>query len=354
MHVDDLNADKYLAAFLHGSKNPSDKLLLKQKFRYIECIIRFLNLYCQNELGSGEVDIEKVILWANSPFFENMMARSCRSTDTVYKMLEHDILAGVPLYRLLNISEHLQKVLEQDHIETLQKRLVEDAEKYPCLKCIWFDQRAFSLGTIESCGRPLGNGEYGRRDGFNNYKYTHSCRFCTTINAIPESIQQMLGKKRSYYVEGKLIGETLAYEDLNKQIEEKREKWNDFYEHLDNSVIPASFEKLNIKELRQQLNDDPFSDLARVFGGRQSLNQMITNLQEGLLVKAMIEFVEIYAQTEIGSDYTADIAKIAEFAFRNRRKRTKNFSDEEDVYTWLEEKMANDELNISVFCTRKE
>ena len=81
---------------------------------------------------------------------------------------------------------------------------------------------------------------------------------------------------------------------------------------------------------------------------------MITNLQEGLLVKAMIEFVEIYAQTEIGSDYTADIAKIAEFAFRNKRKRTMAFDSEENVYAWLEEKMVDNELDISVFCTRKE
>ena len=59
----------------------------------------------------------------------------------------------------------------------------------------------------------------------------------------------------------------------------------------------------------------------------------------------MIKFVEIYAQTEIGSNYVADIAKIAEYVNNNKF----NFDSKDKVYKYLENQIY-DGFNITKFC----
>lgn len=340
MNLDDANYFEPFAARLYGKKELKENTKLKRKFLYMEGIIRFLNLYCQNELGSGRVNIQKVCLWVNSPWFENHMLWSLRNIHDVYRYLEQDILNNVPLYRLLDISDHLRGLLERDHIEALQQEMMQEAEKYPCLKCIWYNNQMISLGALSSCDRPTSRGEfYPHRSGYLEIHRVHSCQYCTTIDAVPEKIEKMQLSSRSQRRDG----------DIEERISACRERWQKKYDALDNSVIPSSFETMDLATLKKQIEDNPFSDFARVCNYKQSYTDIYRNLQEAMVLEAMIEFVEIYAKTELGSNYIADIAKIAEYVYKKRPSNKLNFATKDDIYKWLEDMILAGE-DITSFC----
>lgn len=71
VELDGFNEFSMVGSMLNGKKLTSHQIL-ERKFLYIEGLIRFLELYAQNEIGNAEVDIEKVALWVNSPYFENV------------------------------------------------------------------------------------------------------------------------------------------------------------------------------------------------------------------------------------------------------------------------------------------
>lgn len=339
MNLDDANYFEPLAARLYGKKELKENTKLKRKFLYMEGIIRFLNLYCQNELGSGRVNIQKVCLWVNSPWFENHMLWSLRNIHDVYRYLERDILNNVPLYRLLDISDHLRGILERDHIEALQQEMMQEAEKYPCLKCIWYYIKMTSLGVISECERPSSSEFRLNRDRYLNIHRVHSCQYCTTIDTVPEKIKKMQLPSRSQRCDG----------DIEERISACRERWQKKYDALDNAVIPSSFETMDLAALKKQIEEKPFSDFARVCNYKQPYTDIYRNLQEAMILEAMIEFVEIYAKTEIGTSYIADIAKIAEYVYKKRSSNKLNFATKDDIYKWLEDMILAGE-DITRFC----
>lgn len=345
MQVDDLNYASDLSAFMRSKKKLKPHTMLKRKCLYIEGIIRFLNLYCTNELGSGEVDITKVCLWVNSPWFENNMTWSIRNLDDVYRYLENDILAGVPLYRLLRISDHLRFILERDHIETLQESLLKDAEKTPCLKCIWYDSSVTQLGSTSACKRPSTGLSDVRNPGYFHIDKVRACKFCTTAyDDLPSSITDILKKTELHH--RKL--------EIEESITKRRDKWLKKFSRLDNSVIPIEFETMDLEELRRKIYDNPALDLGRVFNNKQAYSDIYRNLQEGMIVEAMIEFIEVYAKSEIGTDFIADISKVSEWVYSKREGNEKlNFISKEEIYRYLEDLVVNG-FDILEFCKRSE
>lgn len=337
MNLDDANYFEPFAARLYGKKELKENTKLKRKFLYMEGIIRFLNLYCQNELGSGRVNIQKVCLWVNSPWFENHMLWSLRNIHDVYRYLEQDILNNVPLYRLLDISDHLRGLLERDHIEALQQEMMQEAEKYPCLKCIWYYNKMTSLGALSSCERPTSRGEfYTHRSGYLEIHRVHSCQYCTTMDTVPEKIKKM----DSVQQYGGSIEQRIAVCKL---------RWQKKYNALDNSVIPSYFETMDLATLKKQIEENPFSDFSRVFNNKQAYADIYRNLQEAMVLEAMIEFIEIYAKTELGSNYSTDIAKIAEYVYKKRSSNKLNFATKDDIYKWLEDMVLAGE-DMTSFC----
>lgn len=68
-----------------------------------------------------------------------------------------------------------------------------------------------------------------------------------------------------------------------------------------------------------------------------------------MMLEAMIKFVEIYAQIELGSDYQADIGKIAKYV----DKTNFTFTSYNEMYEYLENLMI-DGFDMTKFCKRKE
>lgn len=81
---------------------------------------------------------------------------------------------------------------------------------------------------------------------------------------------------------------------------------------------------------------------------------MRLNLQKGLFLECMIKFIEIYAQTELGSDYIADISKIAKWVenYSGRVTNVFKFQSREEIYEYLENQML-DGMDIRKFCKIK-
>ena len=78
--------------------------------------------------------------------------------------------------------------------------------------------------------------------------------------------------------------------------------------------------------------------------------ELKTNLRKAIFLECMIRFVEIYAQTELGSDYCADISKIAEYVENNIYNLS--FISIENAYKIIEDKII-DGFNVKSFCKCK-
>ena len=67
----------------------TNKDKIKAKSLFIEGLIRFLELYGNNEIGNVEVDIRKIALWVNSCAFENKDVLEFTNLNKVYKYIEN-------------------------------------------------------------------------------------------------------------------------------------------------------------------------------------------------------------------------------------------------------------------------
>lgn len=309
----------------------------ERKFLFLEGLIRFLELYAQNEIGNVEVDIAKIALWINSPYFENVELYKISDIESVYNMITSDIFRNIPIYRFLKLSDYQKAILEKDHLEILQEDFKQDCEKYPCLKCIWYKYEITQFGKSSVCTMPKDKIEHAHlsyRRSYHNIEEHIDCKYCTTINNANEFMDKYVNKNVSISSWRKNINDTLVTGVKN---------WKHLVNTLDNSYIPIMIDEEDNVDLSVEI--DPLMDLARVFGNKLTKKQMQDNLRFAIFLEAMIKFVEIYAQTEVGSNYFADIRNIAKYVSTSNL----NFKSEDEVYEYLENTMIDDSNFINQF-----
>lgn len=289
----------------------------ERKFLYLEGIIRFLELYAKNEIGDVEVDIEKVALWINSPYFENVDLQKIKNIESVYEMLSNDLLNNVPLYRFLKLSDYQYKILEQDHYDNVLADFEIDCNKYACYRCIWYINGVSQIGKYNKCRMPLNN-----KRGY--HKIVNNCKYCCTITDTNWA--------------DKFIKDKFLRSRINQDIKTYTNDWIKKVKSLDNSNIPIEIGRINLAE-----PIDAFSEITRVFNGKKTTSELKNNIRYAMFLEAMIKFVEVYAQTELGSDYEASISKIAKYLVTNKL----SFNSEDELYKFLEE------LDLTHFVERK-
>lgn len=347
IELDGDNEFSVVGSLIHGKKL-TDYQKQKRKFLYIEGLIRFLEIYAQNEIGNVEVDIEKVALWVNSPNFENVDIYQITSIHKVFGMLTEDIIErNIPLYRFLKLSEYQFLQLECEHQERLLQDFHTDCETYPCLKCVWYDAEMTSFGRVSKCKLPY---EYitrkvsWYRSGYHDItaKRNRECKYVTTINDKESFIYKYVGSGgKGFYRENEVLS------SLDCSIN----KWNEKVNNLDNSYIPAIIPdslKTNLDE-----KTDILKEFGRAYNNKKTKEDMKMNLRFAVLLECMIKFVEVYAQTEMGSDYIADISKIARFACDHSQKDFFTFTNKEEIYEKLEGFMVEDEDFFKKYITIK-
>lgn len=351
-NLDGDNEFSVVGTMLHNDGNRlSSCEIQKRKFLYLEGLIRFLELYANNEISSEiEVDIEKVALWINSPFFENVDIYKIKSISSVYKMISNDLIKNnIPLYRFLRLDLYKLRIFEQEHYESLVKDFKAHCEKYPCLKCVWYEVAETDFGRLSECKCPKDDlsGEISwHRQGYHDItdRKNRKCKYLTTIDNIDEFMDKYVinnDKILNCGFHGK--------KEISKNAEKLAKIWKEKLDNLDNSYIPVIIPDSLKVDLTSK--PDTFKELGRAFRNKRTMEEMQNNLRFAMFLEAMIKFVEVYAQIEIGNDYYADISKIAKYV--NDNSSEFEFTNREQVYKNLEELAINYPNKIRTFIKRK-
>lgn len=332
------------ASFLH-KKKLTPYIKQKRKFLYLEGLIRFLELYANNEIGNVEVDIEKVSLWINSPQFENIDLYKVTSIEAVFKMLENDLYNNIPLFRFLKFSEYQQRIFETEHRKRLLEDFYNDCEKYPCLKCIWYHRENTSIGQLSKCRCPkddITNRPGLRTSGYHKIENHKKCKYVTTVENAEHFYEMYVSN-----IIGTFRKESFR-DNVNRYVKEFKEK----IENMDNSYIPPYIPEDDHVGLDFEFDDITerlCNGLGRAFRNKQDIDGIKQNRLKAMMLEAVIKFVELYAQIELGSDYQANISEIAKYVEKNKF----TFKSYDEVYQYLENLMF-DGFDMTKFCKRKE
>lgn len=346
--LDSSNDFSQIGVMLNNTKELSSTQILERKFMYIEGLIRFLELYAQNEIGEVEVDIEKISLWVNSAYFENVDIYRITSIEAVYEMLTEDLIEkNIPLYRFLKLDNYKLALFEKEHHEQLIRDFDKDCTNYQCLKCIWYSVELTNFGKCSKCllDTEAITGKYHvYRRGYHNIEdeKNRNCKYVTTIDNYDEFMDKYVLNNPHIKNFGRC-----NKNDLIASAEKCRKAWIEKLDNLDNSYIPVCVPDIYKMLLSEEV--DVLEDLGRAFRGKLEKSEMQCNLRRAIFLEAMIKFIEIYAQTEIGSDYIASISKIAKYVNSSDLK----FKSVDEIYEHLEN-MVYDGFDMTKFCVRKE
>lgn len=337
--LSDSNEFGSAAALVHDTKPFDFDEMLKRKCMYLECLIRFLEIYAQTEIGECDIDIRKCALYVNSPYFENTLCYYANNEKSIYKSLEKDLLHNIPLYRFLKLSDYQIRIFEAEHRARLVQDFMDDCKKHMCLKCIWYESGIYAFGSSSKCVRPYSTGLPFRGGYFHFDKVRRCTYFCEASQDVPLWIDSMT-------IEGK---RSAAISEFHKRVS----LWNQKLNSLDNSLIPILIDSEDHADIK--CPDDWLDRLAEsmsgILNGKQSKDGIRKNLKIAILIECMIRFVEIYAQTEIGADYRASISKIAKFIYKHPYSELLKFDSYEDAYKNIEDAVISG-LDIRKFIGR--
>ena len=161
-----------MSAILNGKRPPSERKLEEQRAMFLEGYIRFAEIFAQSELGDMEIDIAKLALYIFSPEFKYQLTYQINNMDDVYKMIEQDILNGMPIWRFFKCSNNVLKILEDTFKKDLDDAEQETRKKYICKRCRHLEERNLDLGYMCRCN----SRERGIR-GFHDYTKIKKCKY---------------------------------------------------------------------------------------------------------------------------------------------------------------------------------
>ena len=118
---------------------------------YFLAVKEIVELFAEQELGSRcEINIPAVISYVESFKFASD-TWGIYSKDEIYQLVTDDILAGYPVWQLLNVSEWTRQMLQRE-LDAKIKREREEAErKYKCYSCKYFVEKETQLGAWVEC-----------------------------------------------------------------------------------------------------------------------------------------------------------------------------------------------------------
>ena len=316
------------AQMIRGEQEEIDKSKIKALF--IEGLINFLSIYAQSEICEGiEVNIPLVSLYVNSPEFENVDCYSIKNLEDVYKIIEIEVLMGMPIWRFLKLSDYQLNLFEKNYENVLKERIAYLRENYPCKRCIYFREEDTPFGYLSQCLREDETTLCRRRENI-DWTEISSCKNCISAN---DDIEYL---KEDYPLTYRRAKSSQA--SLKKRLEKDDVKFIDRYKIQIKDIEEANV-SLELPKFENESDRLSFllEDFGAVFSNKRSKSERRQEIRKALYLEAFINFVNIYIQNEIGSNYTVDITKVVLFL----EDKELDFTSEEELFSELEEMLLN-------------
>jgi len=159
-----------MSAILNNKRPPSERKLEEQRAMFLEGYIRFAEIFAESELGDMEIDIKKLALYVFSPDFKYKMTYQIKNINDVYKIIEKDILDGMPIWRYFKCSERIMKILENTFKNDAEEEEKKIKKKYICKRCKYLKEAHMDLGYMCKC-----TADKIHRSGFHDYSKVKKC-----------------------------------------------------------------------------------------------------------------------------------------------------------------------------------
>ncbi len=129
-----------------------------KKYYYFSALIDIAKLFAEREIGSDvEIDIEAAATYVNSFKFVvdyHDYNGVLDSKESMYKRITDEIIAGLPIWQLLKLSDWTKSMLERSFAKKIQEAEEIRKKIYKCYTCEYLSVAKTSLGVFEDCKRP--------------------------------------------------------------------------------------------------------------------------------------------------------------------------------------------------------
>lgn len=123
-----------------------------QKAFKLESMIGFLEVFAQEHIGANySLNYAAILEYIESTKFALSEGFNKYDLEGYYRYIEQQALAGLPLWRFLNINERARKMLEDLFQIQLEKEDVLSHKTRPCLSCKNWKQTPAMFGTLSKC-----------------------------------------------------------------------------------------------------------------------------------------------------------------------------------------------------------
>lgn len=319
------------AATLINEKTLSDERKSELKGIYLESLIRFLDIYANDEIGGNvEIDMTKIALLINSASFENDDLFCYETIEDIFSLLENLAIAGLPIWRFLKLSDYQLNLFEKSYDKLREEKVLTISNQKSCYGCVFLENLDTDFGTLTRCQKPSCIDRFKMsRDSLEGIDLNKGCKWLTTLEHTPKCIQN---KEYSEFTRERFL----------ESVDYARKK---FIKNLtkDDFRLPKNLSEQENISLTETY--DSLSDLMLVFSNKRGKIERQDELRKAMLIEGMIRFFEIYAKTELGSNFVANIKEISIYVDSIKIEDTqlfKNIKSFEDIYEILENMILND------------
>ena len=330
MLFSDANLFPQAATMIHDGKELSDRKKSELKAIYLEALIRFLDIYANDEIGGDvEIDITKVALLVNAPNFENDDMYSFSTIDDIFVLLEKLAITGLPIWRFLRIGDYQLNMLERSYDKLREDMMIEISKQNSCYGCVWLENLDTAFGRLTRCRKPSCVDRFRHsRDALDGVDMTKGCKWLTTLTKTPKAIESnnYTDFTRKYFMQ---------------DVERAREHFKENMQK-DTFRIPKTLDERDSISLGVVY--DAWEDFGAAFNNRRTKTERQDELRKAMLIEGMIRFFEIYAKMEMGNNFVANIKEISMFVDEMKvedRDEFRSIQNYEDVYAILEEMILN-------------
>lgn len=167
----------HLAAAMSGRRTPTERKKELVRSMYLEAFLTFMSVYAESEMGNATVDITRIATYIHGPDFALHNINNLRNMDDCYRLIEKEVLEGLPIWRFLKLDEHLLVMLEIG----LREQVI-DAEDYArqtyvCKRCKHMFEQETNLGYLCRCESKKRNKNGYRNRGYHDYTKIKTCKF---------------------------------------------------------------------------------------------------------------------------------------------------------------------------------